>query len=68
MISARIAIWRRCLATASRRDRRRAQERGIFARELLERRGCPGVGGLSGRGGTWLVPCRQMVVVLVGDR
>lgn len=34
----REAIWRRCLASASRKDRRMAQVMGSAARELLLRR------------------------------
>lgn len=56
MRSAIVAIWRRCRATASRKDRRIAQVSGIRAREVLERRVGPGeVGVLWGGRGTWLV-------------
>ncbi len=41
-----VAIWRRCLATASRKDRRIAQVSGIRAREVLERRVGPGEVGV----------------------
>ena len=42
----RVAIWRRYLATASRKDRRIAQASGIRAREVLERRVRPGEVGV----------------------
>jgi hypothetical protein len=40
------AIWRRYLATASRKDRLIAQVSGIRAREVLERRVEPGEVGV----------------------
>jgi hypothetical protein len=50
MMKIRVAIWRRCLASASRKDRLMAQVRGRRASEVLLMR----VWVLRERG-TWLV-------------
>jgi hypothetical protein len=57
------AIWRRCRARASRKDRLMAQERGTRAREVLVRR----MRCLWRGQGTWLVGAtvRRAHVVVV---